>query len=53
VKGIYSKTPCILCYERNATYVKLKGGFVKLCDSCKRLMEANNLTVPCDVVKAK
>lgn len=34
---------CALCYERGVSYVKAKGGFWKLCESCEKVLAAANL----------
>jgi hypothetical protein len=43
---------CALCFEVGVSYVKTKGGFHKLCDSCWKLVDDAGLTVPCDIVRA-
>ena len=43
---------CALCGEVGVSYVKLKGGFFKLCDDCWEFARKNRLTVKCEIVRA-
>lgn len=36
---------CLLCFSKPVTYVKTKGGFVKICLSCRDVLERAALTV--------
>ena len=36
---------CELCFARGVVYVKTKGGFRKLCESCKKVVADAGLTV--------
>ena len=43
---------CVLCGAIGVSYVKTKGGFHKVCDSCWDVLDAESLTVPCAIVRA-
>ncbi len=42
---------CDLCGDRGATYVKLRGGFRRLCNHCANLVEDAGLAVQPDIVR--
>lgn len=44
---------CVLCFEVGVSYVKTKGGFHKLCDSCSEMLGKAGLVVPCEIVRAQ
>lgn len=44
---------CQLCFEKPVRYVKTKGGFWKLCDRCRDIIEIAGLAVPNEIIRAQ
>lgn len=48
----YLNQHCALCFNKPVRYVKTKGGFYKVCDSCRKVLETAFLIIESDVVHA-
>lgn len=43
MKTLYLDQACLLCSKRPVRYLKTKGGFHKVCDSCREILRKAGL----------
>jgi hypothetical protein len=49
----YLDQHCLLCGNKPVRYVKTKGGFYKVCDACRKILETALLLVEGDQIRAQ
>jgi hypothetical protein len=47
----YLDQHCTLCFSKPVRIIKTKGGFHKVCDACRKVLEDAKLTVESLIVK--